>query len=145
MPRERAAGYILYRLRGGKREYLLIKNRQGGHWGFPKGKVEPGEGVEEAARREVAEEVGLVDIQPQPGFKQLVRYRFFRGGEEVKKEVTYFLARAQGDGRPSPAEVAALAWLPFPQALERITHEEQRQLLREAHRFLSTQGVERKG
>ena len=50
MPRERAAGYILYRLRGGKREYLLIKNRQGGHWGFPKGKVEPGEGVEEAAR-----------------------------------------------------------------------------------------------
>jgi uncharacterized protein YoaH (UPF0181 family) len=33
--------------------------------------------------------------------------------------------------------VAALAWLPFPQALQRITHEEQRQLLEKADRFLS--------
>jgi 8-oxo-dGTP pyrophosphatase MutT (NUDIX family) len=137
MPRERAAGYVLFRLREGKREYLVIKNRQGGHWGFPKGRVEPGEGVEEAARREVAEEVGLVDIQPQPGFRELVRYRFFRGGEEIQKEVTFFLARAQGDGRPAPREVAALAWLPFPQALQRITHEEQRQLLEKADLFLS--------
>ncbi|HIE48432.1 TPA: NUDIX domain-containing protein [Candidatus Bipolaricaulota bacterium] len=140
MARERAAGYILFRERSGRREYLIIRNRQGGHWGFPKGHIELGEDELAAARREVAEEVGIQRLVPVPGFRQLIRYRFFRKGELVEKQVTFFLGRAEEEGQPAPGEVGEMQWLPFPAALERITHEEQRELLRQAEALLARAG-----
>ena len=140
MARERAAGYILFRERSGRREYLIIRNRQGGHWGFPKGHIEPGEDEQTAARREVAEEVGIQRLVPVPDFRRLIRYRFFRKGELVDKEVTFFLGRAEEEGRPAPGEVGEMRWLPFSAALARITHEEQRELLREAEALLARPG-----
>lgn len=137
MARERAAGYILFRERSGRREYLIIRNRQGGHWGFPKGHIEAGEDAQAAARREVAEEVGIRRLVPVPGFSETISYRFWRRGGPVDKEVTFFLGRAEEEGRPAPDEVGEMVWLPFPQALGRITHEEQRELLRKAEGRLS--------
>ena len=54
-----AAGIILYNQHD--KTYLVIQhsNFSGGHWGFPKGAVEPGESVRDAAIREVYEEVVL--------------------------------------------------------------------------------------
>jgi len=43
-------------------QVLLQRRSDTGHWGFPGGFMEPGETLEEAARREVREETG-VDIQ----------------------------------------------------------------------------------
>lgn len=47
--------------RGGR--YLVCRRpshkRHGGLWEFPGGKLEPGEGLEEAARRELEEELGV--------------------------------------------------------------------------------------
>lgn len=136
MVRERAAGYILYRDGPGGREYLVIRNRQGGHWGFPKGHIEPGEDEETAARREVAEEVGIKRLVPVPGFSEKISYRFWRRDGPVDKEVTFFLGRTDEEGRPAPGEVGEMRWLPFPRALAQITHEEQRELLRRAEEFL---------
>ena len=51
-----AAGGIVVRRRGGV-EVLMIHRR--GVWDLPKGKLDPGETPEEAAVREVAEEVGI--------------------------------------------------------------------------------------
>jgi bis(5'-nucleosidyl)-tetraphosphatase len=42
---------------------LLILHREGNHWGFPKGKANPGETPLEAATRELKEETGLSVIQ----------------------------------------------------------------------------------
>lgn len=39
-------------------EYLLIYRR--GHWDLPKGKIEKGESVKKAAKREVMEETGVI-------------------------------------------------------------------------------------
>ncbi len=64
LPRQAAVAVILRDLAPGP-EVLLIRRaeREGdlwsGHVAFPGGRVEPGEGVEEAAVRETAEEVGL--------------------------------------------------------------------------------------
>lgn len=140
MARERAAGYILFRERSGRREYLIIRNRQGGHWGFPKGHLEPGEDELAAARREVAEEVGIRRLVPVPGFRRAISYRFFRKGDLVDKEATFFLGRAEEEGRSAPGEVGEMCWLPFPAALARITHEEQRELLRQAEQLLARAG-----
>jgi predicted NUDIX family NTP pyrophosphohydrolase len=75
-----SAGTLLYRYRDGALEVLLVHpsgayNRRA-PWSIPKGKLDPGESREEAARRETVEETGvmageLVDL----GSVDLVRSR----------------------------------------------------------------------
>ncbi len=135
---ERAAGLILFRENSGRREYLLIKNRRGGHWGFPKGHVEPGEDDFQAALREAAEEVRINQMQVIPGFRTVVRYSFPRENRLVKKEVVLFLARAEEEGEPFREEVDEMVWLPYQEALQRITFPEQRNALRQAEAWLQS-------
>lgn len=136
MPDERAAGMILFRRGAAGREYLLIRNRNGGHWGFPKGRLEPGEDELAAAQREVGEEVGIRQWGLQPGFKERLAYRFIRDRAWVNKEVTLFLAATAEAGAPEGREVEDLEWLPLPAALARLPHPEQRAALRRADAFL---------
>jgi 8-oxo-dGTP diphosphatase len=57
----RAAGGVPWReTAGGDVEVLLVHRPKYDDWTFPKGKLDPGESEEEAARREVAEETGSV-------------------------------------------------------------------------------------
>ena len=65
MPPPHSAGVLLFRLREGKTEVLLIKpggpfwrNKDVGAWMIPKGMVEPREVPSEAALREFEEETG---------------------------------------------------------------------------------------
>jgi predicted NUDIX family NTP pyrophosphohydrolase len=62
----RSAGLLLYRLRDGKPEVLLVhpggpfwKRKDAGAWSLPKGEIEPGEAPLDVARREFEEELGL--------------------------------------------------------------------------------------
>jgi predicted NUDIX family NTP pyrophosphohydrolase len=61
-----SAGLLMYRLRSGKTETLLVHlggpfwaKKEAGAWFIPKGEVEPGEDRMAAARREFEEETGL--------------------------------------------------------------------------------------
>lgn len=56
---------VLYRLRGGKTEVLLVHpggpfwaRKDDGAWSIPKGEIEPGEAPIDVARREFEEELG---------------------------------------------------------------------------------------
>lgn len=60
-----SAGLLLYRVRGGSPEVLLVhpggpfwKNKDVGAWTIPKGEITEGEDAVAAARREFAEELG---------------------------------------------------------------------------------------
>ena len=60
-----SAGLLLYRDRGGRREFLLVhpggpfwSKRDEGVWSIPKGEIEPGETALEVALREFREELG---------------------------------------------------------------------------------------
>jgi len=64
---EISAGILLHRLRPGGREILLVHpggpfwaRKDEAAWSIPKGLIDPGEEREAAARREFAEEVGMV-------------------------------------------------------------------------------------
>ena len=66
MAARRSAGMLLYRLRGGAPEVLLVHpggpfwaKKDLGAWTIPKGEIEEGEDAQAAARRELAEETGL--------------------------------------------------------------------------------------
>ncbi len=65
MARE-SAGVLLYRMRDGALEVLLVHpggpfwaRKDEGAWSIPKGELEPGEPAAEAARRELEEETGV--------------------------------------------------------------------------------------
>jgi len=58
-----SAGTLLYRRNGGQLEVLIVhpsgRYNRGAPWSIPKGKAEPGEDFETAARRETREETGV--------------------------------------------------------------------------------------
>ncbi|HKK08596.1 MAG TPA: A/G-specific adenine glycosylase [Gemmatimonadota bacterium] len=76
----------------------------GGLWEFPGGKVEPGEGPEEAARRELREELGIEVEIGEPLGKVEHAYSHFR--------ITLHAFHARlVSGEPEPREADALAWV----------------------------------
>lgn len=81
---EQAGGIVLI----GDR--LVVRRTASGDWVLPKGHVEPGESLEEAARREMREEVGLeTAILNRAG-----EVTFGYGGEV--RRVHFFIMRAVG-------------------------------------------------
>jgi predicted NUDIX family NTP pyrophosphohydrolase len=61
-----SAGLLMYRVCQGQLEVFLahpggpfFRKKEEGHWSIPKGEIEPGEPLLDAARREFAEEIGM--------------------------------------------------------------------------------------
>ena len=62
-----SAGVLIHRTRDNAVEVLLVhpggpfwRNRDDSAWSIPKGEIEPGADAEATARREVAEEIGVI-------------------------------------------------------------------------------------
>jgi ADP-ribose pyrophosphatase YjhB (NUDIX family) len=93
-------------------------------WSLPKGRVEPGEGWQDAARREIAQETGCA-----------VRLGRFAGAKlyldrPEPKLVLYWHARVIREGSlPSEDEIDEVAWFSRREALSRLDHESDRSLL----------------
>ena len=137
-----SSGAALFRRVDGALHFLAVESRtQRGYWGLVKGHVEAGESIAEAARREIAEEVGLRDVRFLPGFREEVRYRLPSGDDKV---VYYFLAHAgAGEVRLQAEEIADYRWLPFPAVCELLTFPEAGRVVERAARFLETEGADR--
>lgn len=91
-PARLAAGVVIYRVRNGEPEYLLLRNAIHKTWGFAKGHLEGAESFEDGARREVTEETGIKDLEFDPGFRAEIEYSVPAGDGYVDKRVVYFLA-----------------------------------------------------
>ena len=140
---ERSAGFVLFRRLGKRRRYLLLRHREGGHWAFPKGRIEPGEDELAAARREIAEETGIDVLEPISGFREVSAYRFERDGRPIAKTVDYFLAGTDTEKIRLSDEHVDAAWLDADGARERLTYAESRRILDRAEACLIGSG--RKG
>ena len=72
---------------------LLLQYPQG-HWGLPKGHVEPDDASHEwTALRELKEETGIDDVELVPGFAERTEYEYTHKGIKRRKEVHWFLGR----------------------------------------------------
>jgi 8-oxo-dGTP pyrophosphatase MutT (NUDIX family) len=95
--------------------------RHGGQWALPGGRLEPGETPEQAALREIREEIGL-DLDPASVLGRLDDF-VSRSGHLISPLVLW--ADAQDDLVPSPDEVDAAFRIPLselaePSALRRL-------------------------
>ena len=130
-----SAGAILFRDTRGRREYLLLKSRPG-DWEFPKGGVEGDEELQQSAIREVTEEAGIEDFRLLDGFREDYDYVFEAGGNTIHKTVHLFVAKSFEASAELSKEHRDLQWRDYEQAINTITQDGPRDILREAHAFL---------
>ena len=123
-----AAGGLLIDARAGEKRVLLVHRPRYDDWSFPKGKLDPGETIEEAALREVKEETGLTCRIIRK--LSTSRYRTRHNGKLHSKVVHLFLMeRTGGRIRVPKHEVDRAAWLEFDEAMKLLSYEQDRRLL----------------
>ena len=121
--------------------FLLILSRltKKPLWEFPKGGVDEGETVLQAALRELFEETGISEEEVRliPEFQRTEDYRFTSGRTDkrslIHKQVTYFLGEtAKSDITLSVKESSEFAWLPLAEAMKKLRYKERKKLLLDA-------------
>lgn len=134
MGSEKSCGAVVFTRLEREIRYVIIRHL-GGHCGFPKGHMEPGEEEQTTALREIREEVGLRPVLID-GFREEENY-LLPNKPGVAKQVVYFLAEYSGQMIHTQPEEVAQAWLlPYEEALSALTFREAREILKKAHKFL---------
>lgn len=138
---EISAGGIVYRRNQDQVEVALI--RSGRRWGLPKGHVEAGESIQEAACREVSEETGLQgDVVNQLGE---ITYRFMNKWTEgrpvrVFKRVHFYLIRwSAGDVQGHDYEVDEARWFSLADALSALSYATEKKMMRRAQAIIEAE------
>ena len=121
----KAAGGVVWRRAGDGVEVAVIHRPRYDDWSLPKGKLDPGESWEEAAGREVEEEIGA---RCECGEElTAVAYRDSQGRAKV---VRYWLMEAVDEFAFEPNdEVDELLWLDPDDALRRLSYDRDRDVL----------------
>ena len=117
-------------------EVLLIATAGGRRWQLPKGHLEAGEVPAQAAVREVREETGVTGtiVAALSG----VDYTFLeRGKHRIRKHVDYFLLAYESGSEADfePREVVAARWFPWPEAIAKLSHANDRKVAEQAWRI----------
>ena len=140
--RELSAGGLIWTRAGdGSIKVVLVRPAGRTSWVLPKGHVEPGETVEQAATREAREETGLTVAAVEPlGEISYVYSSRERGGSaltRIFKRVHFFLMEhAGGDPSAHDSEIDEVAWLNFDEALRHATHRSEQELIAKARTML---------
>ena len=121
----KAAGGVVWRRGAGGIEVAVAHRPHRGDWSLPKGKLDPGESWEEAALREVLEEIGLRcklgrELSP-------TSYRDQKGRTKV---VRYWLMEPESGEFEPNREVDEIRWLNPAAAADLLTYEHDKQLVR---------------
>ena len=141
MKMEFSAGGIVYRKIEGKIEFALILDSYG-KWTFPKGHIEKGEKPEEAACREINEEIGLSDLKILLLLDK-IDYWFKFENNLIHKYVYFYLMEATKESilKPDPKETKGARWLSKEDSLKFLDYkQESEMLLVKSINFLEKEG-----
>ncbi len=148
---EVSVGAVVFREEEGKRLYLLL-HYPSGHFDFPKGHIEKGETEEMTLRRETEEETGIRDIEM---LSPRVSIRYFyvaKGAEREKrlksgkglwifKQVHFYPGKTETSAVQISYEHIGFVWLPYDEALRRVTFGNAKRVLFETEKHLSSRDV----
>lgn len=98
-------------------------------WSWPKGWVDEGENLEQAAIREVREEGGVVAkiVKKLPALKVFFKDK----GELVMKFITYFVMEYESDVPGGfGEETAEVKWVTKEEVMQLLAHKNERELLK---------------
>ncbi len=126
---QHSAGGLVVR----EEEVLLIATAGGRRWQLPKGHLEGAEQAVEAAVREVREETGVTGRVLAP--ISSIDYSFLeRGVRRIRKRVDYFLLAYESGSEADfdPREVAGASWFPWREAIDRLSHDNERRVAEQA-------------
>lgn len=127
MMKEKSCGAVIFRKHQNKYQYVLVQQKFGLHFGFPKGHVEKNESEIMTACREVKEETGL-DIEIFDQIRGQTRYSPRPG---VIKDVVYFLARAKSHIlNRQEEEIATAIWVDESDVLNKLSFSTDKQLFK---------------
>ncbi len=124
-----AAGAICWREVDGALRVAIIHRNRYNDWSWPKGKVDPGETLPEAAVREIREETGLKIRLGAP-----LRVQSYKLANGADKEVHYWAAKitdsalANSTFKPDE-EVEEVVWVSVAEAREKLTYPHDKECL----------------
>lgn len=139
-----SAGGIVFRKLDDRIDVALIARtspRRRIIWALPKGWVEPGETIPDAALREIREETGLTGRLVEPLGQ--IEYSFYspEDSARIQKTVHFFLVEfLSGDTADHDHEVDEARWWPLDATLAQMTYQSERQVMEKARgRLLAPQ------
>jgi len=142
---EKSVGAIIFRKKNEKIEFLLIQYPHG-HWEFPRGHVENNETELETMYREIEEETGLKKkfLVKNKDFREKMKFSYIAKGSErenrkkekrciaIRKTVIFYLLETKKDSIVLSHEHINFEWISGEMALERLTFENSRRIIKAA-------------
>ena len=124
----------------GRAAIISRRNKRGRLvWSLPKGHLEVGESLEDAAVREVSEETGILGRVLAP--LGVIDFYFTADDQRIHKTVHHFLLRAEGGQLSSDdSEVEATLWVPLEELHTVLTFADERDLLARVPDLLTNAG-----
>ena len=134
MKYEKSCGVVVYKNVQGIIYYLIIR-ASNGEYGFPKGHMENSETEYETAIRELKEETNI-EVQIIDGFRRQIEYKLLNKKDIIKQSV-YFLGKCIIDDIVCQGtEVSEAMFVPIEKAIELLTFEDTKTILKEANTFI---------
>jgi 8-oxo-dGTP pyrophosphatase MutT (NUDIX family) len=120
---EKSVGAVVFRITNGRREYLLMKYRNG-HWEFPRGKVEDIETELDTMRREIEEETGISVLKIIKRLNDSWHIYPWKNDMVIKK-TCWFLMYSDYDNKLIPQlseDITDVKWLPVEDAKKALNN-----------------------
>lgn len=128
--RTQSAGGVVLNAAG----LLLVVNQRGNSWSLPKGHIDPGEDALTAAKREIAEESGVTELELIRSLGTYERPRInLSGGDDVTelKTMHFFLFRTrQQELRPMDPDNPEARWVVPADVPDLLTHPRDKDFVR---------------
>lgn len=119
--KSQSAGGIVRNQRG---EVAVVRH-DGWFWGFPKGHVDEGEEIIDAARREVTEEIGISELDLKKSFDPYTRVKAGdeeKEDKEIKTIQMFLLDTTEGKFILTDSRHDEARWVPVEEVADLLSH-----------------------